>query len=177
MTVLRGVNLDNGLERLSQKIDTTKVFDIIYVMLGVNNLSRLNADGRVSPVYSDIPTLVEMMVTKFELFKYQIKEMSRNIVLCQLIGINLFIYNKGGPTFKTEQSIINEAMPILAHSLNLINSEDQLVSPWLTKIIYFRTNQKLYNTYGKLRDGLHYSDLTKKTVAKRTLEAILKFLG
>ena len=86
VAVLRGANLDNGLDRLSQQVNTNDVYDIVYVMLGVNNLFRLNSDGKVDPTYNDIATLVEMMSVKFEIFKCQIKEMSQRIVICQLIG-------------------------------------------------------------------------------------------
>ena len=175
--VLRGANLDDGFERLAEKIDVNSNFNTIYVMLGVNNLSVKNSVGKINPMYSDIPTLIEMMTTKFEIFKYQIKQMSNRVVLCQLVGMNLSMYNKGYPTFELEQCVINEAMPILAHTLNLINRENQLISPWLTKIIHYRVNHKLYNAYGKLTDGVHYSESMKSTVAKRLLEAILKNLN
>ena len=176
VAVLHGANLDNGLDRLSQQVNTNDVYDIVYVMLGVNNLSRLNSDGKVDPTYNDIATLVEMMSVKFEIFKCQIKEMSQHIVICQLIGINFFQYNKTGSNFESEQEVVDESMPILAHTINLINMEDHLISPWLTKIVHYWTNHKLYS-YGKLRDGLHYTDNTKLTVAKRMYDAILKFLG
>ena len=122
VTILRGADLDNGFERLAREIDTHNTYDIIYVMLGVNNLMVKNLNKKVTPVYSDLPTLIEMTTVKFEIFKYQLCQMSENIVLCQLIGMNLKMYNRDEVTFTEEQTVIDEAMPLLLHTLNLINA-------------------------------------------------------
>ena len=72
------------------------------------------------------------------------------------------------------QCVINESMPLLAHTTNLLNSDDNLISPWLTKIVHYRVNHKLYSAYGKLADGLHFKYETKVTVAKRFVESFRK---
>ena len=43
-------------------------FELIYVMLGVNNLSRKIENGKIVPVFEDVPSLIEFMLTKFEIF-------------------------------------------------------------------------------------------------------------
>ena len=153
------------------------VYDIIYVMLGVNNLSIRGSDKKVTPRYDDVGTLIEMMTTKYEIFKYQLQPLSKNVVSCQLIGLNLHLYNKDQNMFVAEQKVINEAMPLLAHTINLINEESHLISQWLTKIVHYRVNHKQYNAYGKLSDGPHFHPSTSMIVAKRMNEAIYKFLS
>ena len=45
VVVLRGANLDNGYDKLENEMDMDKRFNLIYVMLGVNNLTRKIAKG------------------------------------------------------------------------------------------------------------------------------------
>ena len=174
VAVLRGANLDNGCDRLEHEIDMNQWFDLIYVMLGVNNLSKKNSNGRIEPIFEDVPTLIEIMLAKFEIFKCQLSTMSNKVVLCQMIGMNISLYNKMPPVYDVYQQVINESMPILAHTLNLVNADDNTIGPWLTKIVHYWVNHKQYNAYGKLSDGVHYSKQTKHVVAKRIVESILK---
>ena len=171
VAVLRGANLDNGYERLSQEINMDNKYDLIYVMLGVNNLSVKMYNKKIVPVFVDVPTLVELMLAKFEIFKCQVSNMGNKIIVCQLIGLSISDYNKNSDIPHKYQIVI---MPILAHSLNLVNMDSNVIGPWLTKIIHYWTNHKLYNAYSKLRDGVHFTTHTTKVVAKRIAESILK---
>ena len=74
-------NLDNGYERLAMKMDMDSTFDLLYVMLGVNNLTTKHGNGKITPVFDDVPTLVEFMLSKFEIFKYQIHDLAANCTL------------------------------------------------------------------------------------------------
>ena len=149
-------------------------FDLLYIMLGVNNLSRKDRDGNIIPIFKDVPSLMEIMLAKYEILKCQLKEMSSKIVLCQLIGLHIATYNKMPTLDDVYQQVINEAMPLLAHTLNLVNEDESLVGPWLTKIVHYYTNHKQYNAYGKLTDGLHFSKETKRVVARKIIDSICK---
>ena len=95
-------------------------------------------------MFEDIPTLIETMLNKFEIFKCQIQILSDKIVLCQLIGLSISDYNKTTNVREEYQNVINESMPILAHTLNLVNSDENLIGPWMTKVVHYWVNHKLY---------------------------------
>ena len=152
-------------------------FELIYIMLGVNNLSQKKGNGTIVQMFDDVPSLVEFMLAKFEIFKCQLKEMSSRIVLCQMIGLNYTMYNKNNDVDDAFQQVINESMPLLAHTLNLVNSDENLIGPWITKIVHYWLNHKQYNAYGKLCDGIHYSEQTKRIIAKKIVESIKKNLN
>ena len=91
----------------------------------------------------------------------------RDIPTC-LVGIDIARYNReiDDGYWYYHQNVIDEAMPILAHTINFINRAENVLGPWLTGTIHDFVNNKLYNRYGKLRDGLHPSTQTQEKWAK-----------
>ena len=71
-----------------------------------------------------------------------------------------------------QQKVIDEAMPILAHTINFVNKADNLVGPRLTGTVHDFVNRKLYNRYGKLIDGLHPTHPTQKKWANLFAKSI-----
>ena len=65
-------------------------------------------------------------------------------------------------------------MPLLAHTVNLINESSNVIGPWITGTVHDYVNHKLYNRYARLKDGLHPTDLTKEVWAKKFVLAIMK---
>ena len=57
---------------------------------------------------------------------------------------------------------------------NSRSGDEHLVSPWLTKIVHYRVNHKLYNAYGKLHHGVHFNSNTKYVGAKRIVQSFCK---
>ena len=39
-------------------------------------------------------------------------------------------------------------MLLLAHTLNLVKADENLIGPWLTKNVHYWSNHKQYNAYG-----------------------------
>ena len=75
--VLRGANLDNGYERLEREMDMKQTFDLMYIMLGVNNVTMKMENDKVASTFDEISTLIEFMLAKFEILKCQLQEMSK----------------------------------------------------------------------------------------------------
>ena len=69
------------------------------------------------------------------------------MVISQIVGINIDQYNddhEEGRWFY-QQEVINQAMPLLANTVNCINRENELYSPWITNTVHDFLNHKLYN--------------------------------
>ena len=92
------------------------------------------------------------------------------------MGIDIDMYNKNQEEGRWyyQQKEINNAMPILAHTVNFINKAEELVGPWITGSIHDYKNHKLYHRYAKLKDGLHPRDALKDVWAGKFTKAIVK---
>ena len=159
---MEGASLDNIVRKMNHKYPDPPRCDVLYIHAGVNNLT--NKSGRIiQPVYDNIPELVEDITDKITELKTKLVKICQHIVVVQLVGLDLSRYNReidDGFWFY-QQNVINDAMPLLAHTINFINKADDLVGPWLTGTVHDYVNKKLYNRYGKLVDGLHPTSQTQ----------------
>ena len=67
-------------------------------------------------------------------------------------------------------------MPLLAHTVHLMNKADNVMGPWITNTVHDYVNHKLYNRYAILKDGLHPKNSLKDKWAKFFTDAIVKNL-
>ena len=172
--IMEGATLDNLMKKMDSKYPAIKQCDLLYIHTGVNNLT-LKKGSTVQPTFDNIPELVDIMTDKFTVLKNKLSGTCKNIVISQLVGIDLHRYNRevDDGYWYYHQIVINEGMPILAHTINFINRADNLVGPWLTGTVHDFVNGKLYNRYGKLRDGLHPSEHTQSKWAKLFVKSII----
>ena len=160
--VIGGAKIENIVEKADKRFNV-KIYDIIYLFVGVNNLT-CKLFGKVFPVFENVPDLIDTITDAYTSLKMSLEKRSAKIVVCQTVGIEMDTYN----SYQDEgfcyyhQQVINEAMPILAHTVNFINRADNVVGPWITNTVHDYVNHKLYNRYAKLQDGLHPSTALKK---------------
>ena len=154
--VMRGAKIENIVKKMDEKFKNYCRYDIIYVMVGVNNLTNKDKHGLVSPNYENVPDLIESLNDKMTSLKKCLQHRAKFVVICQIVGINIDNYNQfhNEGRWYFEQKVIDQAMPLLAHTINCINRNEKLFSPWLTNTIHEFVNHKLYHKYAKLRDGL-----------------------
>ena len=171
--VMDGATLDTIIRKMESKYSDFPNYDIVYVHAGVNNLTK-KTGSTVIPMYDNIPHLVDDMTDKFPTLKLTLARKCPNVVIVQLVGIDMARYNReiDNGFWYYQQKVINEAMPILAHTINFVNRADGLIGPWLTCTVHDFVNGNLYNRYGKLRDGLHPSLQTQKKWAKLFVKSI-----
>ena len=171
-----GARIENIVEKMDSRHSGQKYFDIIFAFVGVNNLTRKKDKFRVIHVYETLPELVEVLTDKFTELKLSLADRANKIIISQIVGIDIDTYNKGyhrGRWFYYQHKI-DTAMPIIAHTINLINRDDMVIGPWITGTIHDYVNHKLYTQYAKLYDGLHPRENLKTIWAKRFAEAIVK---
>ena len=111
-------------------------------------------------LYEAILYLIDTITDKITMLKENLARRCKNVIFVQLVGIDISRYNRDTTNgfWYYQQIVINEAMPILAHTINFINKADNVVGPWLTATVHDYVNGNLYSRYGKLRDGLHPSN-------------------
>ena len=149
-------------------------YDFIYFFGGVNNLSELHPSGKITAVYDDVGHLVDSMFNKLEsarniLFKYSYRP-----IICQLMGLNFDTYNKLTSDQTTNQRVIDEAIPVLNHAINSLNTDIEAVSPWLGSTVHAVIHKKFHHKYLRLEDGLHPTNEMINIWVKCFVNAILK---
>ena len=173
---LGGACIDNILKRADERFPDTKHYDIIFVSVGVNNLTNKVPGGNVEPVFDNTPELVETLTDMFTQLKLNLKPRATKVVICQLVGIDFHRYNdfKDEGLWYYQQETLNKSMLVLAHTINFINRADNVTGPWLTGTVHDYVNHKQYNRYAKLKDGLHPRNELKSKWAKLFTDSFLK---
>ena len=125
--VMEGAMLDNIIKKMNSKYRKILECDLLYIHAGVNNLTSKKG-AIVQPVFDEIPELVDIITDKITSVKLKLHKSCKNIVMVQIVGIDIGRYNREMDGFwYYQQIVINEAMPILAHTINVINKADNLV--------------------------------------------------
>ena len=149
-------------------------YNFLYVLAGANHLSIKSKSGRITARFDDVWHLVDRMTDLLEVTKYNLSQYADKVILCQLVGIHLNMYN-GDKNLQTySQEVIDQAMPHVNHCINLINRETEVVSPWLMSTVHSIIHHKLHNKYLRLREGIHPTETTIELWADLFAKAMLK---
>ena len=162
----------------------TRTYDLMIVMIGVNNLSTKHLNCTVTPVFNEIANLVDVMTSKFQHFKKQVMDVGQPMVFGQLVGIKFIRYNEahGKPPegqvlmlnpFPLEQMVVDDGIPLLNQTIVKLNDESSLVGPWWQGTIHHLKGAKRFNRYRMLWDGLHGESSTKTIWATLIANSIL----
>ena len=173
--VVGGARTDNIISKADRRYLKRQTFDMIYTFVGINDLtSKIN--GMVVPNFENVPELVDTLTDSLIKLKSDLSKRARKIVISQFVGIDLDRYNDyvDEGVWYYQQKMINDSMPILAHTINLINRDDNTTGPWITGTVHDYVNHKLYNRYAKLYDGLHPTECLRKKWAKLFTDSIVK---
>ena len=150
-------------------------YDFIYFFGGVNNLSELHSTGRITAVYDDVGHLVDNMFTKLEFARNELFKYAHRPIICQLVGLNFDKFNKTQHDQILNQKVLDEAIPLLNHAINSLNTDVEAVSPWLGATVHSVIHRRYHHKYLRLGDGLHPTEELKQIWIKNFINAILKY--
>ena len=118
-----------------------------------NNLGYLH--HHVSATFTEVPNLVDVMTDHYERAKVERQRLHPKVVLCHLVGMHLDTYNKGQTDYTCQQKVIDEGIPVtLNQTLTIMNSESEVVSPWIQETIHALTKGRRYNKYSSSTMGI-----------------------
>ena len=143
----------------------SRSFDFIYLMTGVNNLTSKSSNGKVTPVFTEIPNMVDVVTDYLTWAKSYLKQYSKYVIICQFVGLDINVYNlhRGHMTdFDAAQTIINDGVITLNQVVTMLNRDDHLTAPWIMDTIHSLTNGRRINKYSRFYDGLHPNETTQK---------------
>ena len=174
--IMSDAKLDNIVEKMDEQYQSGQFFDLIYVFAGVQDLIKMSPLGKVRPNFDNIPELIDTMANKISVVKQKLRNRASKVAMVQLVGLHLCTYNQviDDGFWYYAQSVIDDAMPILAHTINYINRADRVVGPRLANTVHEVENNRQHNRYSKLGDGLHPTDRTKAKWAKLFADSIWK---
>ena len=75
---------------------------------------------------------------------------------------------------KASQKVIDEAIPLLNHAINSLNTDIDTVSSWLGSTVHAVIHRKFHHKYLGLDDGLHPTNELRQIWIKCFVNAILK---
>ena len=141
-------------------------------MVGVNNLTHKHSNGHVSPRFTEVGNLVDVMTDHLTFAKKELYKASPNIVICQITGLSLLHYNRyvdplyNGYPYPFHQFVINEGIIYVNQVITLMNTDSGLVSPWIQDTVHCLTHGKRINKYQRFYDGLHPTPKTQDIWAR-----------
>ena len=148
------------------------VYDRIYFMGGVNNLSTLKGFF-VEPTYDNYDTLIRDLMIGFYTARSQLDKMAREVVMCDLIGLSFRNYNYGLDThaYLWQQQVLNNAVMKVNAYIQEMNEERGLHSPQLADTVhkkrgYNRVEHKYTST---CHDGLHFNTITAHKILDKLI--------
>ena len=170
-----GLTVESMISLLDQQIKPENgLYDYVYIFVGVNNLSYKHQTGKVTAVYDDIGHLIDHMFDRLYSARNYLFKFSLRPVICQLVGIFLDKYNKTDCDQIYGQSVINQAVPMLNHAINSLNTDIGCVSPWLGATVHAVIHKKYCHKHMRLGDGLHPTEETTELWSKCFVHAIFK---
>ena len=180
LLAVRGANLQS-IETKALAELSSHSYDQAYILLGVNNITKLYFEKQILLNYNNIPDLVDEMDDMFTTLKSKLLEKVPKVVICHLVGLDILRYNiekKGrNPLLLTDysklQTIIDDSIPFINRAIDSMNMSSNLIGPWIEDTVHANINGKRVHKYLRLYDGLHPSISTKKLWAKKLAKAFV----
>ena len=119
----------------------------------------MKSSNKVVPAYKDYETMLEEFTDKVVFARSVLQDYADKVIICHLLGMDR--YNGTEGEYQLEQELINKGIPMLNNTIDLINYETAVKSPYLQETLHSRIRSKLLMRYGFLYDGLHARDCLK----------------
>ena len=147
--------LDIALDYLSRNY-----YDIMVVIVGVNDLTNLHVDylgnRRISPRFNEVGNILEVLIPRFEIFKDLIGRIAKHrMVFATMIGASFEIHNNVPGDYGLNQQALNEAVPLINEILMDINAETCFPTPKLADSVHVIRRRHYTARYRTMPDGLH----------------------
>ena len=148
-------------------------YDYLYLFGGVYDLIHIQ-DSLANGVFDNTGDLVNELFDKFEMARHRLQKIAHRPVICRLVGVDIYTFNKGQGDMQVEcQNAINWGLPHLNRAINSLNKDIDCISPWLGSSIHATIHHKVHHKYRRLKDGLLPTTDTGDLWADAFVHAIL----
>ena len=153
-----GATIQSGITRALNLMGNMS-FDIIYIYLGVNNLSTLISPRNIIPIYTNKYIMATYILRELIHARSRLIGHSDKIIICELIGLNYELYNRvSGRTFLQEQQVLTNGIIIINEKIRQYNNHAGLFSPHVAHFTHKQRkelNNLAHRYRATTRDGIH----------------------
>ena len=84
-----------GLDYVEQHVNRVE-YDLIYLLVGVNELSFKNRFCKIRPKFTSSRCLIRNIMLKLLKAKSEFEKYAKKVVLCEMVGLSFYMWNRGG---------------------------------------------------------------------------------
>ena len=89
---VRGANLQSIEAKAIEEL-TQNWYDQTYIMLGINNLTRIFCKKQIILAFDNVPDLVNILDDMYTCLKTKLQAHSPKVIVCHLVGLDILVYN------------------------------------------------------------------------------------
>lgn len=157
---------------LNRKLDR---YHQVYLMAGVCDLSYKRGRKLYPYTYShQTPDMVTHLQAKYETAYDQLLDITDCPVICDLIGMDLIMYNKSQYDDDYLQDVIDESVQMTNNWLHTFMKSklQHTCSPYYAHYVYKRRNNRTSCRYHKATiDGLHFTNYYLEFISKEVIKS------
>ena len=125
MLIYPGATISQGVRYALTDIQYS-FYDIIYVYLGVCNLSKKLSHHNIIPLYSNRYLLCRNLLIDYYTARRRLRPYGNRVIICELTGLNFELYNTvSGRVFPVEQYVVNAGAFLLNQYITAMNIEEE----------------------------------------------------
>ena len=119
-----------------------RMVDLAILSVGVNNLSVKHSNSHITPRYTEVGNIVDIMTDHYTKAKKDLYKASPNVVMGHLKGLSFLDYNKyydhyyEGYAYDNQQQVVYNAMIYLTQAITLMKTDSGLVAPWIMDTVH-----------------------------------------
>ena len=165
-----GATIRKGVSDTIKKLGHRR-YDIIYVYLGVVNLSLKISARNIVPVFSSRYDMVKSLIREYYEVRNLLSRFTRHVIICELTGLHFGTYNThSNLLFPLEQRELNSGIILLNEHIRAMNNDHNVCSPHIMELTHKQRKEKnnLVHRYSATTyDGLHFCYSTNANIFDR----------
>lgn len=156
---------------------------IVFILTGLCSLTAIDKTSRIVKLHhatscEAVISYEKDMLSVDQALKSMLKPKQVKVIFATIIGMDICRYNRCvDPTdnMLSQQATLNESVRMVNSVIVRRNSEFNLATPWLQRLVHRYNKGKVTNSYFRLdNDGCHLSDFVLSFWAKELDVAIRK---
>ena len=162
-----GAEIEEVVTR-GRKDASHKFYDQVYLLAGVNNLTVYIGRRHVEPKFDNWSLLVRSLMIDFHVARTRLQGLSAHVIVCDLVGIHMGLYNRWREAFKLQQVILDAAIIRVNEYIHEMNYNSWVFSPRFGDIVHKARfpDRPIHHRYEvTTKDGLHYTSNTTERFA------------
>ena len=149
--------------------------------LGTNNLSLKIGWHDIIPIYSNRYQMVKILFMEFAAARRRLSSRAHRVIVCELTGINFWLYNTASErAFIIDQIELDAGIILLNDYLRDLNTQWGVYSPYIASITHKQRaelNNLSHSYYATTHDGVHFKLEASKTILDRFILNIIQILN